>query len=1645
MSQDQLENPPQEASNTAVTESGAYEVLLKRLQEQGSTLSQQVDTLNALRLEVFGCSSMEVLGRTRLRTENNCIARDIARVGQELVFGYNVSLGLNVETRIEDVFTLYRLSEGEQGYEARPLGLEGTWLDDPLFRKDFAELYTYYRDARLLELLVSENRLLASFQFGERITDVRVFRWSLSAAGQDVRYLDNRGERDITAVPPYDFEWVQAGRELIVNDRIPRISILDSVHIHLDSGDLVISIESPSASGLELCREALVEKSQSLPDLQVAFAKLGNLILLSVRPYKESQCRYMVCNLKAFNLTRIDAIGTACQQLPDDHGIVFPGGLYLQSGEHRTFESALHGMLFKRLLRSPNGEDFLYIFHDAVEGRSALFTYNTIRRQLLAPVYAHGHARLEDGRMVIFTADVEPSRNHPVQIWQTPFFTEEYAAQQPLNDSFIGRIGNAELVRGISDLYDLAREARATRATASRFLGLGSRVAVLFDKHHWLSHESIAPVSGSLRGIAHSGTSIADEFEKVEHVQAHSARLMQEARQRYVALSSQLRLENGEGIQGFVARLDSITELRGYLLTLREQRYIDIAAIDEMEQNLHAEFERAAGEAAGFMSQPDALLPYIKQLDELDLGVQASASVFELEQPLSGLAKLATGLELLSGLASSLNVEDATQRTYIVEAISNVYARMNQSMAHARSRNKVLASSESVAQFAAQFQLIGQGLTQALSLANSPQACDEQLSKLLIQLDELESRFGEHESFLSDVIARRDEVIDAFEQHRQTLIDARQRQAQGLHEAATRILDSLPRRLANCADIDRLNGFFASDPQILKLRELSGRLRGLEGSVQADDIEARLKAARDQAVRGQRDKADLVDASGTLLKLGPRHLFSINTQPLDLTLLPRDEQLWVHITGTDFFDRLNDEAIASFSACFQASLESESDSVYRSEYLAGQVLDSAAHAGTDLSHMTFVQLEQHIRQFSTALYKEGYEKGVHDHDAALILQQVMPCMTAAGLLYFSPAARALALIAWHLPGVFESRMKDWPRRARSSAAVLRLFNHPDGVNEMRHDIALTLEAFATETGLPVSPGIVSQSAAYLAAALMQETLAFEVSGHGWAILGALERRLDAQGCSDELTDAVHAMAGDLRAQWALIGHWVVGACRDSEQRTLAHFAPEAMALLLLRFAGKPTLRINTSSLDIRVNGLLGDHPTLSAGSMAFTLDDFFTRLRHHREVFVPQLQRYQTLRQSIIRREREALRIDDFRPRPLTSFVRNQLINDVYLPLIADNLAKQTGTAGEGKRSDLMGLLMLISPPGYGKTSLVEYVAFQLGMALVKINGPALGHRTHSLDPAQATDGPARQELEKLNLALEMGNNVCLLIDDIQHLSPEFLQKFISLCDGSRRIENVWKGQTRTCDLRGKKFCIVMAGNPYTESGELFKIPDMLVNRADVYNLGEVSGGSEAAFALSYIENCMTSNPVLAPLANRDMQDLYRLVEHARGEVFSATDLGHDYSRAQVNELAETLSRLMVIRDVLLRVNAAYIDSASQADKYRTEPPFRLQGSYRNMNKLAEKVSAVMNESEIDQLISDHYRGESQLLTHGAEENLLKLAELRGQLSDEQASRWEQIKKAFIRNQAMGGDSADVGNRIVAQLSDAVEGIRAIADRPQRA
>lgn len=93
------------------------------------------------------------------------------------------------------------------------------------------------------------------------------------------------------------------------------------------------------------------------------------------------------------------------------------------------------------------------------------------------------------------------------------------------------------------------------------------------------------------------------------------------------------------------------------------------------------------------------------------------------------------------------------------------------------------------------------------------------------------------------------------------------------------------------------------------------------------------------------------------------------------------------------------------------------------------------------------------------------------------------------------------------------------------------------------------------------------------------------------------------------------------------------------------------------------------------------------------------------------------------------------------------------------------------------------------------------------------------------------------------------------------------------------------------------------------------------------------------------------------------------------------------------------------------------------------------MNKLAERILPVMNATELEAAIDDHYRAESQTLTSDAEANLLKLAEVRGTLTPPEADRWTEIKAAYQRSQLLTGNTEDPSVAALLQLADKLASI----------
>lgn len=1610
-------------------EGGTYEVIRNRLIRQGKDLKERLAKLNTARKEVFGSIENTLLGSERIITRNNCIPRDMAPVGDRFIFGYNVHMGLKKQIKVEDVFAVYRYKDRQ--FQEQGLDM----LLDKQFVNDFKELYKYYKLTGLVKLTILEPYLYMVFRVGKDVSDIKVFKWLID--GDRLTYIDNRSDHEVRFPPQHDFEWQRCRREQHRYGLHPHISIDDRVFVETVGGDLTIKVEDNTESGQGIYAEEVENKDQTLDDAETYYAVVGNLVLLKMKPYQEKDFRHFVFNEKLQHVTRIDTIEDACILLPDDHGLIFPNGYYLQSGEYKMFDIQLKNMLFEQRIPSPNGEDFQYFFYNRETGVYLILSYNLISQTVETPVLCNGYSHFDNGEMILFKAEEEARKNHVIQIWQTPYLGKDYVTDT-ISDSLLYKIGNQEVVQCMAQCQSVINLVRKEESYLNLYVDIEKKASDIVDSYFWINKEEAFNLKEVLEKIRTTSASAVEEYEKVVRIKKATRRQIDGVREKAGQLFKEVSFASFDNVNDYVNALSQLRVLRGEIISLKDLRYTDLSLVESLEEEVKEKNDELSAKCVAFLLQPEGLEPYRVKVEEQDHavpGIQKGSEGKALEEEMT---QTSTDLELLIDIVGNLKIEDPTQTTEIIDRISTIYASLNQARSKLGSRMKELRAVEGEAEFNSQVKLINQAVVNYLGVAETPEKCDEYLTRVTVQLEELEGKFADFDQFIPQLAEKREEVYSAFESKKLSILDKRNKKATALLRAAERILKGLKNRLESFKTIHEINGYFASDLMVDKVRDIVAQLLEMGDTVKADDIQGRMKTIREDAVRQLKDRQDLFVAGENVIKFG-RHVFTVNTQNLDLSLVQRDDALYFHMTGTDFWQKVEEPELYELHEVWDQETVSENQRVYRAEYLAYKILEDAQAGRTDsierLSHPGDEGLPAFVQQYMAPRYSEAYTKGLHDLDGARILSALLTMFQAIDLLIYGPSARALAALYWHredrpeIKTMFNTRLK-------GLNTVSRYFAGGEGLENFTRAVETEIETFVSGTGL-FDTALVPEAAEYLCRE-MKRGDTFVISSEAQEIYTNFKEALKTKNAETQFARSVEELADDLAGAFYLTREWLEAFARENNgvQERERLFIDEVTVLLLLdSYDLKNVIPVKTSIL---LEGLHGDHPVLEKGNYLLAYNPFMAKLRQHDREVVPRYHRYQELKKSVTDTFKAKLRLDEFKSRVLSSFVRNKLIDNVYLPLVGDNLAKQIGAAGESKRTDLMGLLLLISPPGYGKTTLMEYLANRLGIIFVKINGPAVGHQVTSLDPAEVKNTGAREELKKLNLAFEMGNNIMIYVDDIQHCSAEFLQKFISLCDAQRKIEGIYNGVGRTYDLRGKKVVVVMAGNPYTESGEKFKIPDMLANRADVYNLGDMLRESEEAFKLSYIENSLTSNPVMNKLITRSRNDVYSLIETARSTEKETLDLEGNYSAEEVNEFITILQKLFRVRDVVLQINMEYIHSAAQSAEYRTEPPFKLQGSYRNMNRIAERIVPVMNDEELENLIEGNYENDAQTLATGAEANMLKWKEMVGRLDENEKNRWEEIKSVYGKHKLV--QSEDKVGQVILQLSEVGDGLSGIKD-----
>ncbi|WP_405201481.1 DNA repair ATPase [Dokdonia sp. LLG6352-1] len=1612
------ETPDIQPKATQTLDGGTYEIIQGRLQKQKTDLQKRLQELNEERKNVFGSLETKLIANDRINTENNCIARDIVSLKNLCLFGYNVHFGLRTDIHLGDVFSAYEFKDNR--FEPRDLSL----LQDDTFLLDFANLYKYYRNTIFSKFAIIGNYLYMVFQLSDSVTDIKTFKWLIKE--DTLQYVDNRSEHEYRFPQQHDFKWQEATRDMHRYGEHAHVSILDKVFVETIGGDLTIKIEDNTDQGKGILDEPVELIDQTLDDGQYRYADLGNLLALEIKPFQEEP-RYFVFNNKLKEVQKIQSVKDTCVLLPDDQGIIFPTGYYLQTGEYNIFDNAIPNVKFQQKVSSPNGEDFLYVFYSPEEALYNLMSYNVITQEIKTPIICNGFTVLQDGQLCYFRTENEQTKHHVIQIWQTPFLKGDYMPSQH-EDTLLYKIGNKDIVKAMAEVNSLI----TLLNKEDNYDGLYSDIAKfskdILDAYYWLPEAETKQLNVPLAEINGAANAAIDEFQKVVQLKRNAAKQTKEVETKASEIFGKIKSTSFKSINDFVVLLTQLRSLRGETISLNDIRYVDPTFVKTLEEEIAVQTQKISEKCVQFLLDDKALKPYHDAVTEKKQAMDGIKKVIEAKKLEEEVNQIATDLELLIDIVSNLDIEDTSHSTKIIDDISLIFATINQLKAGIKNKKKSLGSAEAQADFAAQLKLIDQSIINYLDIATTPEKCDEFQTKISIQLEELEGKFADWDEFITLIIEKREEVYGAFEARKNALIEKRNKKAMALKNASERILKGVRKKAESFKTASEINGYFAADLMINKVRDIIQQLKEQEDTGKAEEIETGLKTAREDALRKLKDKLDLYEDGDTVIRLG-KHKFGVNKQPLDLTIVLKDGALNYHLTGTDFYQELSNETLLASRHIWDQEFVSETSEVYRSAYLAYKLFNkldkhTLLEAGDD-ALLAIVQEE------SRNDYAEGYVKGVHDVDATKILKVLVHKHNELGLLTYAPEIRAYAQYFWN--SIDPNTQKTLNQSIKASGEVLQFFPDAKEYQFIVETLSEEIHAFAKAESL-FSPELSQTIATYIFDELQGDT-EFVRSSVAVRLKDAFAKSLKQQQADLKFKKSYESLP-KLKGKVQLVKQWVTAFVRSQESITDVRYVDEMVCLLL--FEDESVLKTKAASPNEKITGLSGDHSTITEGVFNFNYHDFTARLNLFVTEQVPAFETFKKAKHTVTEELKEALKLDEFKPRVLTSFVRNKLIDQVYFPLFGDNLAKQLGTVGDNKRTDRMGMLLLISPPGYGKTTLMEYIANRLGLVFVKINGPAIGHEVTSVDPESATNSAAREELKKLNVAFEMGNNVMLYLDDIQHCNPEFLQKFISLSDGTRKIEGVYNGKSKTYDLRSKKFCVIMAGNPYTESGEKFRIPDMLANRADIYNLGDIIGDTEHLFKLSLIENSLTANPLLQQLSSSHFEDVYTLVDRIENGT-QDSQLKGNHTGQEVADYTKVLEKVITIRNTVLKVNAEYIRSAAQEDAYRTEPSFKLQGSYRDMNKLVAKVVPIMNDTELATLLLSHYERESQTLTSSAEANLLKYRELINALDETQQQRWNTMKETFVKNNKLKGfgDKNEMA-QVLSQMMEFTENLEGI-------
>jgi hypothetical protein len=645
----------------------------------------------------------------------------------------------------------------------------------------------------------------------------------------------------------------------------------------------------------------------------------------------------------------------------------------------------------------------MFVFYDEQSYDYILIPYNIIKQTIETPINCNGFTLFDNGKLAYFNSN-EETKHHLIQIWQTPF-TKEITVDDSLKNNLLYKIGNKDLVRVMAESQELNILLSKKDSYSGLYDDIVKQATIILDSYYFLGEKEVHQLNEPLLEIRKIAHAAINEFEKAQEIKNKTAQTVAELKDKCEQVLSETSVISYQSLDQFIAVLAQIRGLRGEIIGAKELKYVEITILQSLEEQLHERAESLSNACVSFLLQDNALLPYQEKVVAINQQIAALQKAIDAKSLEQNIDELALQLELLVDIVNNLKIEDTSQSTQIIENISLIFAQINQQRIELNNKKREISGKELSSDFKAQITLFDQTVINFLELANTSEKCDDFLNKLSIQLEEMEAKFVDFDEFIQQISEKREEVYGHFQTKSVQLTEARNKRTTMLFQSAERILKGIKNKAASFATDIEINGYFASDLMIEKVRDIANQLKDLNDSNKSEEVTTLLKTAQQEAIRKLKDKNEIYEDGDAVIAFGD-YKFAVNKQKLDLTLVLKDQNYFYHLTGTNFYQPVEFEEIAQYKEVWNQEFISENQNVKRFEYMAWEIFLQQESIVPESVNAQLVQ------EFMASHFGEGLVKGVHDVDALLVLQHLQQINNELGVLKYTPTERALAQLFW---------------------------------------------------------------------------------------------------------------------------------------------------------------------------------------------------------------------------------------------------------------------------------------------------------------------------------------------------------------------------------------------------------------------------------------------------------------------------------------------------------------------------------------------------------------------------------------------------------------------------------------------------------